>query len=136
MQGKNSIRSPAPLWILSHVSPVCCLTIQGDVLSPIARVITESSTGRVVEIDAPEGAALVDLCDAHDAPIPFSCRSASCGTCRIHVLEGADHLLPPAEDELELLDVFNLKPPGVRLACQAKLRPGTARLWVKAFQDE
>lgn len=105
-------------------------------LSPITRVIAESSTGRIVEIDAPEGAALVDLCDAHAAPIPLSCRSASCGTCRIHVLEGAEELLPPAEDELDLLDVFNLTPPGVRLACQAKLRPGAARLRVKAFQDE
>lgn len=97
---------------------------------------TESSTGRIVEIDSPSGAALVDLCDAHDAPIPFNCRSASCGTCRIHVIEGADELLPPAEDELDLLDVFNSKPPNVRLACQARLRPGAARLWVKAFQDE
>jgi ferredoxin len=105
-------------------------------LNSIVKVITESSTGRAVEIDAPEGAALVDLCDAHEAPIPFSCRSASCGTCRIHVLEGADDLLPPAEDELDLLDVFNLKPPHVRLACQARLRPGATRLQVKAFQDE
>jgi ferredoxin len=101
-----------------------------------AKVITESSTGHVIEIDAREGAALVDLCDAHQAPIPFSCRSASCGTCRVHVLEGAMDLLPPAEDELDLLDVFNLKPPHVRLACQAKLRPGATRLRVKAFQDE
>lgn len=102
----------------------------------MARVITESNLGRVVEIDAPDGAALVDLCDAHEAPIPFSCRSASCGTCRIHVLEGADDLLPPAEDEIDLLDVFDSKPPHVRLACQARLRPGATRLRVKAFQDE
>lgn len=92
--------------------------------------------GRVVEIDAPDGAALVDLCDAHDAPIPFSCRVASCGTCRIHVLEGAEQLLPPEDDELDLLDVFNLKPPLVRLTCQAKLAPGATRLRIKAFQEE
>jgi ferredoxin len=52
------------------------------------------------------------------------------------VLEGAEELLPPAEDELDLLDVFNLKPPRVRLACQAKLGPGAVRLHVKAFQEE
>lgn len=104
--------------------------------SKTAKVITESTTGRVVEIDAPIGAALIDLCDQHDAPIPFSCRSASCGTCRIHVLEGAADLLPAAEDELDLLDVFNLKPPFVRLTCQAKLGPGATRIWVKAFHDE
>lgn len=105
-------------------------------MSSTVKVTTESSTGRIVEIDAPDGAALIDLCDANDAPIPFSCRSASCGTCRIHVLEGAEDLLPPAQDELELLDVFNQGPPYVRLTCQAKLRPGAARLRVKAIQDE
>lgn len=111
-------------------------SVNSDDMGSTAKLITESNAGRAVEIDAPEGAALVDLCDAHDAPIPFSCRSASCGTCRIHVLEGAEGLLPPAEDELDLLDVFNLKPPHVRLACQARLGPGAARVRVKAFQDE
>jgi ferredoxin len=108
----------------------------GNTLRPSAKVIIESNTGRIVEIDAPDGAALVDLCDNYQAPIPFSCRSASCGTCRMHVVEGAECLLPPAEDELDLLDVFNLKPPNVRLACQVKLRAGAQRLRVKAFEDE
>ena len=105
-------------------------------MTTTVKVIAESSAGRIVEIDAPQGASLIDLCDEHQAPIPFSCRSASCGTCRIHVLAGADELLSPAEDELDLLDVFNVQPPSVRLACQAKLRPGAMRLWVKAFQEE
>jgi ferredoxin len=100
------------------------------------KVIAESSTGRILEIDAAEGAALIDLCDAHDAPIPLSCRVASCGTCRIYVVEGADDLLPPQDDELDLLAVFDVKPPDVRLACQARLRPGATRIRVKAFQDE
>jgi|SRR6185295_19197427 ferredoxin len=99
------------------------------------KLITESSTGKIVEIDAVRGAALVDLCDAHTAPIPFNCRVASCGTCRIHVLEGGEQLLPPAEDELDLLDVFNA-PPGIRLACQARLGPGAVRVHIKAIQDE
>jgi ferredoxin len=104
------------------------------------KLIAESSTGRIVEIDAPDGAALVELCDEHDAPIPFNCRSASCGTCRIHVLDGAEHLVPPAEDELDLLDVFNHRPPLIRLTCQARLRPGAGagavRVHIKAVQDE
>ncbi|MEZ4361789.1 MAG: 2Fe-2S iron-sulfur cluster-binding protein [Kofleriaceae bacterium] len=100
------------------------------------KLITESNVGRVIEIDAPEGAALIDMCDKHDAPIPFSCRTASCGTCRIHVLEGAESLLPPEADELELLDVFNHKPPGIRLTCQARLRPGAVKVHIKAFHDE
>lgn len=105
-------------------------------MSEIIKVVTESSTGRIVEIDAPVEARLIDLCDEHDAPIPFSCRSASCGTCRIHVLAGADQLLPAEQDELELLEVFNLHPPTVRLACQARLCPSATKVWVKAFHDE
>ena len=107
-----------------------------DTPDHVAKLIAESSTGRTVEIDAASGAALVDLCDAHNAPIPFNCRVASCGTCRIHVLEGAEQLLPPAEDELDLLDVFNAAPPRIRLACQARLGPGAVRIHVKAVQDE
>lgn len=99
------------------------------------KLITESSTGRIVEIDTVCGTALVDLCDEYTAPIPFNCRVASCGTCRIHVLEGAEQLLPPAEDELDLLDAFNA-PPGIRLACQARLGPGAVRVHIKAVQDE
>jgi ferredoxin len=105
-------------------------------LGNVVKVITEGTTGRIVELDAAPGDALVDLCDEHLAPIPFNCRSASCGTCRIHVLEGAEQLLPAAEDELDLLDVFNHKPPSIRLTCQAKLAPGATQVRVKAFHDE
>jgi ferredoxin len=99
-------------------------------------LIVESRSGKLVEIAASPGARLVDLCDEHDAPIPFSCRAASCGTCRIHVLAGAEDLLPAEQDELELLDVFNLRPPDVRLTCQAALGPAATTVRIKAFHDE
>jgi ferredoxin len=84
-----------------------------------------------MEVEAPDGGALVDLCDEHGAPVLFSCRSASCGTCRIDVLEGADLLDPPADDELDVLDIFADDPKARRLACQARLRPGPGRLRVR-----
>ena len=77
---------------------------------------------------------LVDVCDDTGAPVEFSCRSASCATCRIEVLEGADLLEPPREDELDVLDVFG----GAerhRLACQAVVRPGPGLLRVRAARD-
>jgi ferredoxin len=85
-----------------------------------------------VEADAPDGARLVDLCDETGAPVPFSCRSASCATCRIDVLEGADLLEPPHEDELDLLDIFGDDPARRRLACQARVRAGSGRVRVRA----
>ena len=52
----------------------------------------------MVEANAPEGGRLVDFCDELRAPIPFSCRSASCGTCRMEILEGTELLEPPRDD--------------------------------------
>jgi len=96
-------------------------------------VLFESAESDVpsIEVDAPQGAALVDLCDEHHAPVPFSCRSAVCGTCRIDVLEGADLLEPPLDEELDVLDMFADDPGHRRLACQARVRAGTGRLRVR-----
>lgn len=72
-----------------------------------------------VEVSAPS--SLIDVTDEHpDADVPFSCRSASCGTCRVEVLAGAEGLLDPDEDELEVLRIFE-DGDGVRLCCQLQL---------------
>ncbi len=76
-------------------------------------------------VEAPEGGALLDICDHHFAPIPFSCRSASCGTCQVEVLEGEELLEPQNEEEQELLPLLGGKG---RLACQACVRPGVTGL--------
>jgi ferredoxin len=99
------------------------------------RIVVETDDGKSVELDVPGGSALADAFDEHAAPVPFSCRSASCGTCRIDVLEGADELLPPAEDELDVLRIFDADPAATRLACQARLAPGAQRLRVRPALD-
>jgi len=94
-------------------------------------IVFESPGSPPLEVPAPDGGALVDICDNETAPVPFSCRSASCGTCRIDVLEGAELLDPPADEELDVLDVFGDDPASRRLACQARVRPGAGRLRVR-----
>ena len=92
----------------------------------------ESSDGSQKKtVNAPEGGALADLCDDHAAPIPFS----SCATCHIEVIEGADALLPPEEEELDVLDAVCSKPPKYRLACCAKLRAGAGKVIVRAQNE-
>ncbi|MDC0748440.1 2Fe-2S iron-sulfur cluster-binding protein [Polyangium mundeleinium] len=76
--------------------------------------------GPAAGVDAEPGDALVDVSDACRAPVSFSCRSASCGTCLVEVLEGAALLAPPKADESEVLDLFDA-PPSQRLACAARL---------------
>ena len=96
----------------------------------------ESSDGSQKKtVNAPEGGALADLCDDHAAPIPFSCRSASCATCHIEVLEGAELLLPPEEEEKDVLDAVLSKPPRFRLACCARMRSGPGKVTVRAQNE-
>jgi ferredoxin len=104
---------------------------------PVVR-FEATGAGASIEIEAPDGAYIVDLCDQTSAPVPFSCRSASCGTCRIDLLEGAELLEPPSEAELDVLFLFGDDPAQRRLACQARLRSGQGRtrLRVRAADDE
>jgi ferredoxin len=91
-------------------------------------VVFESPGAAPLEVAAPDGGALIDLCDERAAPVPFSCRSASCGTCRVEILEGDALLEPPADDELDVLDIFGDDPATTRLACQARVKNGPGRL--------
>lgn len=90
----------------------------------------ESTAGRAKTIEVEGGCALVDVCDSHFAPVPFSCRSATCGTCHVQVLAGGDLLEPPNEAEAELLSILR-GPPGSRLACQAEVKPGPGVLRIR-----
>jgi ferredoxin len=99
-------------------------------------VIIEAPEGAPTRVDAPEGGSLADLCDDVGAPIPFSCRSANCGTCRIVVLEGVAELDEPRDEELDVLDVFGNRPPTFRLACCAAMRTGNSILRVRPVRDD
>jgi ferredoxin len=65
-------------------------------------------------------------CTPGEGPIPVECRAASCGTCWIGVLAGAEKLSPMAErDERKRMQVFGYpvspeSKPLIRLACQAR----------------
>jgi 2Fe-2S ferredoxin len=73
------------------------------------------------ECEVKVGTALVDVCDEQpEAEVPFSCRSASCGTCRVRVKEGMELLSKPQDDELDVLEVFG-DGKDVRLCCQIQL---------------
>jgi adenylate cyclase len=83
-------------------------------------------TGFVV--DVPDGGRVLDLCDDHPrAGIPFSCRDANCGTCRVEVLEGEPLCEPPDEDERALLEHLGNRP-RMRLGCQLVLKAGDGRV--------
>jgi ferredoxin len=84
--------------------------------------------------EVPQGGGLLEICDEILAPVAFSCRSASCGTCHILILEGADLLEDPNEDEADLLDILD-GPENSRLACQARVKPGPGLIRIRPAQS-
>jgi ferredoxin len=92
-----------------------------------------NAAGRGKSVEAPEGGELLAMCDRHLAPVPFSCRSATCATCHVQVLEGGELLVPPAAEERELLDVIRAAP-DTRLACQVIVRAGDGRVRLRPVE--
>jgi ferredoxin len=76
----------------------------------------------------------VDACDDLGAPVPFSCRSGSCGTCRVEVLEGERWLDSPGDEELYVLEQFG-DPPGRRLACMVQVRRGEGLVRLRVVEE-
>jgi ferredoxin len=64
-------------------------------------------------------------CTVDEGPIPVQCRSASCGTCWVGVLGGAEKLTPVSPRERKAMQLFGYvdtddPQPIIRLACQAQ----------------
>ena len=77
-------------------------------------VVAESG---VTSVHVARGDRVLDACDEAGAPIRFSCRSATCGICRVRVVAGAELVEPAGRDEREVLERFGSSPEQ-RLACQ------------------
>jgi ferredoxin len=67
------------------------------------------------------GERLIDICDRSATPISFSCRSGSCGTCAIRVLQGMANLSPLNEKEEIVIADLEAPDPHIRLACQVRI---------------
>ncbi len=74
-----------------------------------------------VSINVDEGTQLVELETIENNEVPFGCRAASCGTCTIKILAGAENLSPMNQEETELLDDLDLDIKTHRLACQCTI---------------
>lgn len=99
--------------------------------SSVPRIQFEASNaGRSKIVDRPDGGDLLDICDDVLAPIPFSCRSASCATCEVEVLEGIELFEPPNDDEADLLGILGKK--DHRIACQARIKGGAGLIRLRA----
>ncbi len=83
-----------------------------------AVVIEHSARGSLI---AASGATLLDALRSARVPHASVCGGrARCTTCRVRITRGAEHLLPPEEEEIRALQGVHAEP-GVRLACQLRL---------------
>jgi ferredoxin len=76
-------------------------------------------------VEAPAGTPLQKIADAAGADITFGCRTGSCGTCRVRVVEGLAHCSEPAPEERDFLKGLDA-PPDQRLACQVAVHGDVA----------
>jgi ferredoxin len=76
-------------------------------------------------VEAPEGTSLQHIADTAGADITFGCRTGSCGTCRVRVVEGLVHCNEPGPEERDFLEGLDA-PADQRLACQVTVQGDVA----------
>ncbi len=70
-------------------------------------------------VDVPDGTLLAEL--DGKCSVLFACKTASCASCKVKVLEGMENLEPPNELEQVGLATFATDP-SERLMCQCKIK--------------
>lgn len=102
-------------------------TVTFDETTPDAgfTAITGQEIATAAQTDQREYRSKDIRCTPNEGPIPVECRAASCGTCWVGVLGGADKLSPVVpRDEGRRMKIFGYihtedPKPIIRLACQA-----------------
>lgn len=89
-------------------------------------IVFEPPSGEPLRVESNGDEDLMDVCDEVMAPIVFSCRSTTCGTCAVRVTEGKDLLEPPGPREARLME--ELHADGRRFACALHVRSGKGLL--------
>ena len=85
-------------------------------------------------IAAEEGDSLLDAALSAGILIYHTCGgNASCSTCRVVILQGAEYLSPIEEAESEVMDAFDLKSP-CRLSCQARIFGGRVEVEIPRWE--
>jgi ferredoxin len=81
------------------------------------------------EVNFPEGdeVNLLRVAIRNECDVPFKCASGNCGTDRVHVESGAEHLSAPRKRERDRLG--ELLDQGWRLACQTYVTGDVTLTW-------
>jgi 2Fe-2S ferredoxin len=86
--------------------------------------IVEDRNGSQLPLSIPEGInlSLMEVLKASEYDILATCGGmALCATCMVQVLQGADQLPAPLDQELDMLDTMPASDDKSRLLCQIKV---------------
>lgn len=89
--------------------------------------IRYATSGREVTFDEGTEVNLLRVAIRHDCGVPYRCASGNCGTDRVHVDDGAEHLSPLRPKERDRLG--DLVERGWRLACQTYVSGDVTVSW-------
>jgi ferredoxin len=89
------------------------------------RAVNLQEVASAAATDKRDWSAVDPRCTINEGPIPVQCRSASCGTCWVGVLGGAEKLTERAARESRMIKDFGYintdeQKPLIRLSCQAQ----------------
>jgi|SRR5690606_4005515 len=89
-------------------------------------------TTKSVEVPTDINLSLMEILKASEYDILATCGGmALCATCHVEVLEGAENLSEPEDQELDMLDTLPDLTDSSRLACQLRLNNSNEGLRVK-----
>jgi ferredoxin len=117
--------SQGPLGFLRGLKKTWTVTFDENAPDAAFTAINGQEMASAAQSDKREYRSKEPRCTPGEGPIPVECRAASCGTCWVGVLGGAEKLSPVvARDEGRRMKVFGYidttEPrPLIRLACQA-----------------
>lgn len=81
-----------------------------------------------IVIDVEKGTSILEAAMEQGISLYHTCGgNCSCSTCRVVITKNSENLSEASNDELLLLDSFDLAPPH-RLGCQAKILRGEVEL--------
>ncbi len=81
-----------------------------------------------ISVEVPEKTPLIEVIEKSGSHIPFGCRRGSCGTCRIHIKNGAQSLNSLTEAERDLFATLMHVASDERLACQLTIQSGDVEI--------
>ncbi|WP_018132770.1 2Fe-2S iron-sulfur cluster-binding protein [Effusibacillus pohliae] len=86
-----------------------------------------ASTNKSVEIEADRETNILRASIRYEGGIPYRCGGGLCGTCKIHIEQGAENLTPIKKQEIARLG--DKLQEGYRLACQTFTKGDVTITW-------